>query len=133
LCVTLVIYQEACFRLGSVANLWQATTGSCNATRTCDWLWCCTWEVLDNHPSSPDHEPSRLNPFKFTYNIFVLFVFTFCKKITYISICKMPEFFPLTLHTRQIWSMSQLTFSIFLPSFGIFVRRPFVFLKLDRL
>jgi hypothetical protein len=118
---------------GSVANRWQATTGPCNASRTSDWLWCSTWEFLDNHPSSPDLEPSRLNPFKFTYNTSVLFVFTFYKKITYRSICPMSESFTLTLYCRQIRSMLQLMFSIFLPSFGVLVRRPFVFLKLGRL
>jgi hypothetical protein len=117
----------------SAANRWQATTGTCNVTRTCDWLWCCSWEILDNHPSSPDLEPSRSNPFKFTYNTSVHFVFTFYKKITYLGICKMPEVFTLTLYCRQIRSVSQLMFSIFLPSFGVLVRRPFVFLKLDRL
>jgi hypothetical protein len=44
------------------------------------------------------------HPFTFTCNIFVQLVFNFCKKLSYINVCKVPEYFYYNpaLHTSAM-------------------------------
>jgi len=43
--------------------------GAHTSTRTCDWLWCHSWELMDHPPYSPDLEPvisTTLDPLRLT-------------------------------------------------------------------